>query len=98
LRIEPSPSFVSLGVADLERAARFYEPVIKFPQLQTIPEEAGLASRCGCHFSLLFLPLPALRGSFNADRWLRDRCVSDTPPEIFSKNVKKLLIPGTAIL
>jgi len=36
--MEPRLSFVTLGVADLERAARFYEQVLKLPRLQTPPE------------------------------------------------------------
>jgi len=51
-----------------------------------------------CHISFLSLPPPALRRRFDAGRRLPDRCVSDTPSGIFSENVKKLLIPGTAIL
>lgn len=36
--MEPRLSFVTLGVADLERAARFYEQVLKLPRLKTPPE------------------------------------------------------------
>jgi len=38
--MEPRLSFVTLGVADLERAARFYEQVLKLPRLPTPPSIA----------------------------------------------------------
>lgn len=38
--MEPRISFVTLGVADLERAARFYEEVLRLPRLPTPPEVA----------------------------------------------------------
>lgn len=36
--MEPRLSFVTLGVADLQRATRFYEEVLKLPRIQTPPE------------------------------------------------------------
>jgi uncharacterized protein len=36
--MEPRLSFVTLGVADLQRATRFYEEVLKLPRLSTPPE------------------------------------------------------------
>ncbi len=36
--MEPRLSFVTLGVADLQRATRFYEEVLKLPRLSTLPE------------------------------------------------------------
>lgn len=36
--MEPRISFVTLGVADLERATRFYRDVLKLPQVETPPE------------------------------------------------------------
>ncbi len=38
--MEPRISFVTLGVADLERAARFYADVLRFPRKETPPEVA----------------------------------------------------------
>jgi catechol 2,3-dioxygenase-like lactoylglutathione lyase family enzyme len=38
--MEPRLSFVTLGVADLERATRFYEEVLRLPRLPTPPEVA----------------------------------------------------------
>jgi len=38
--MEPRISLVTLGVADLERAARFYADVLGLPQLPTPPEVA----------------------------------------------------------
>lgn len=35
--MEPRISFVTLGVADLERATRFYEEVLQLPRLDTPP-------------------------------------------------------------
>jgi uncharacterized protein len=35
--MEPRLSFVTLGVADLERSARFYEQVLRLPRLPTPP-------------------------------------------------------------
>ncbi|HEY6291857.1 MAG TPA: VOC family protein [Terriglobia bacterium] len=35
--MEPRLSFVTLGVADLERATRFYAEVLRLPQLKTPP-------------------------------------------------------------
>ena len=35
--MEPRLSLVTLGVADLERATRFYENVLKLPRLETPP-------------------------------------------------------------
>ncbi len=36
--MEPRLSFVTLGVADLQRATQFYEEVLKLPRLSTPPE------------------------------------------------------------
>ena len=36
--MEPRLSFVTLGVSDLKRATRFYEAVLRFPRIQTLPE------------------------------------------------------------
>src|SRR3970040_810408 len=38
--MEPRLSFVTLGVADLQRATRFYEEVLKLPRISTPPEVA----------------------------------------------------------
>lgn len=38
--MEPRLSLVTLGVANLERAARFYERVLKLPRIQTPPTVA----------------------------------------------------------
>ena len=38
--MEPRISLVTLGVADLQRATRFYEQVLRLPRLDTPPEVA----------------------------------------------------------
>jgi catechol 2,3-dioxygenase-like lactoylglutathione lyase family enzyme len=38
--MEPRISFITLGVGDLERAARFYEHVLQLPRMQTPPSVA----------------------------------------------------------
>ena len=46
---------------------------------------------CGCRISLLTPPSAALRRRFDAARRLPDRCVSDTPAEIFLGKREKTL-------